>query len=502
MSITSYGKKYGIKLMLILPVLIIVMLVVGNFNPDSEIVILAEPIWFLLFLNSIAVSMIGYSLAKNFNKEVKRLEDKGFPISSMEGFSNMSGRIRTVFSSSLLICVVVFISFITFSSIILFSQIINNIVENQNIPPAVNNVIVGPSTDPGSTLRIFVLIIAISLILIAIGISLLISLPDAPALVPGSLMKYYVPVSIPSQIDNFLSDTVFPFLDPITRMRWDEWGQFILDNLKENFEPQEDDQTKLEIAREKILLFAYLNLSMPVAISPEVTKKELTEMFTSSSVVDQLFEGKNSGITWPILLEILEKVQDKAPEIFDVINRLIVELSDNLKSFKNKELYVTTTAPSKVIGNLRPFRILVFMLNKDSTNFGNKKRPVQVKLVSERSTSLPDTYDIYLDESEGMDIQSTSLPLISDGEDIVGLLSRILQVGDAVWFQVFRHNFGIHLFNIRVAEEGKGAVFGKSREISVNRDIVFYLKQYGGKLSAIGGALLPIIGLAFKSALG
>ncbi len=73
MSIINYGKKFGIKLMLILVVLIIILLITGSFNPDSIIVILADPLWFLPFLNSIAASIDGYSLAKNFNKEIKRL---------------------------------------------------------------------------------------------------------------------------------------------------------------------------------------------------------------------------------------------------------------------------------------------------------------------------------------------------------------------------------------------------------------------------------------------
>ena len=70
MSITTYGKKYGIKLMLILPLLIIIMLVLGGSKPDSILIILAEPLWFLLFLNSIAVSLVGYNLARHFNSEI------------------------------------------------------------------------------------------------------------------------------------------------------------------------------------------------------------------------------------------------------------------------------------------------------------------------------------------------------------------------------------------------------------------------------------------------
>jgi hypothetical protein len=333
--------------------------------------------------------------------------------------------------------------------------------------------------------------------MIAIGISLLISLPDAPALVPGSLMQYFSPVSLPSQIDNFLSDTIVPFFDPITRFRFDEFSNFILKNLHPEFELNEDDTTRLEIAREKILLFAYLNLSMTEVISIENTKKELSEMFSSPDIVDRLFAGDESGITWEILLEIIKKVNKISPEIFQVIDRLIVHLQENLKEFKEKDMFVTITAPAIVYGNLDPFRIMVFMLNNNKKEFLDKKRPVSVKLVTDQIGSIPDTYGIALDEAE-CDIKSDSLPFISEEEDLVGVLSRILQVGDAVWFQLIRKTYTSHLFNIRVSEDGIISIFGKSLEIELRRDINYYISQYGGKLSALAGAILPVIGFLFQ----
>lgn len=484
--VITYGRKFGIPLMLILPLLIIIFLLASNFNPDDDLKFIIIPLWFLLFLNSITVSISGYSLASNFKKEVERLHDKGFPIKSTEGFASMYKKIRNVFASALFISIIVFISFVTYLIIIWFNEFIKG-------TELINPLLYESLSSFKEDLRFLIMIVALSLIFIAIGISLLISMPDAPALKPGALMKYYSPVAIPSQLDNFISDSVFPFLDPITRSRWDEFSEYIKSNLSPDFEPNEDVNTKLEIAREKILLFAYLNYTMPQTVSVESTKKELAELFTSPTTVDKLMEGEKSGISWEILMYIIERVDKKAPEIFQVVDRIIVQLTENLTAFKEKNLFVSVTAPSTVSGNRFPFRILVFMLNKDK-NFSDKKRPIQVKLVSDQVGKFPDSYELHLDEAE-VEINADSLPFIGEGEDVVGILSRILQVGDAIWFQEFRKDFNIHLFNIRVAEEGKGSLYGISINIKLVRDLKFYLAQYGGKISALAGAALPIIGL-------
>ena len=207
-----------------------------------------------------------------------------------------------------------------------------------------------------------------------------------------------------------------------------------------------------------------------------------------------MFNGKGSGITWNILSDIIGKVENEAPEIFDVLNRIIVELKDNLNNFKESNLWITVAAPPKVGGNTKPFRILVFMLNKDEENWGKQKRPVNVYLNNDVMHSA-ENYELHLDEAEDMKITANDLKFTSEeGEDIVGILSRILQVGDAVWFQVFRKTFTNHIFNVRVDEAGQGAIYGRSINIKLVRDIKFYAQQYGGKIAALAGAVVPLLG--------
>ena len=103
------------------------------------------------------------------------------------------------------------------------------------------------------------------------------------------------------------------------------------------------------------------------------------------------------------------------------------------------------------------------------------------------------SFNLALDEAEDLNIVENELPFISEGSnDILGILSKILQIGDAVWFTFERKSFKPHLFHLTINEGEKGSIYGETVTIEVTRDLMFYIKTYGGKLSAISGLLLPI----------
>lgn len=96
--------------------------------------------------------------------------------------------------------------------------------------------------------------------------------------------------------------------------------------------------------------------------------------------------------------------------------------------------------------------------------------------------------------SEDFNITTDEIPFSSpESTDILTLLSRILQIGDAVWFSVERRAFKNHLFNIFLTENNSG-VYSKTISVTVSRDVMFYISEYGGKLSALSGVVVPAIG--------
>ncbi len=474
--------------MLVLPFVIIALMTISGFNPNSLPARIAGIIWFILLVNSISISTQGFILFRDFKKEIEEQTNRGFPIKSMKGFDSLNKSIRNVYSSSFFVSIIVFLSLLTYLFVLVVPTIIA-IVDN--------SLLFGFTEELQQLQKVLsttMVLIAISLVLIAIGIALLLVMPEKPALQPGALMKYYYPSSIATTIDNFLSDTIFSFLDPITRLKWDDFSNQVARSLHPMFYPEEDPTTRLELAREKILLLAYLEKSIPRLFSREIVNDELQEIFETEEKLKEFYEGKNSGISWEVIFEILHDVEKEIPEVFDIINRIIIELKDNLLAFKQKNIVIMVAAPETIQGNRNPFRILVFMLNNDLERFNETKRPVAVKLKAEGSDDV-DEYPLELDEAEVYIDSEDELPVVSkDGEDMIGILTRILQVGDAVWFQVFRTEFGKHIFNIRVEEDGN-TIFGTSMVTTVVRDIKFYVKEYGGRLSALSGLLLPVLSI-------
>ncbi|MFW9996794.1 MAG: hypothetical protein ACFFD4_32430 [Candidatus Odinarchaeota archaeon] len=494
--LNSYCRKPGALLMFLIPVIILVFLLLGQFQVDSDFTLIAAFFWILLLLNSLMFMANGVMIVRDFKQQTAKKAEEGFPIDSIEGFSSTSKFTTSILSSSSLISIIIFISLVLFLAAVLVVPVL------EVIDGLLSGVLDFLKTEEDfdwlyAALSPVIMFSAVGLSLIAIGIVLLLKIPDKPIFEPGAMLKYYTPQQTPLALDNLLSDAVISFLDPITRIRFDEWTESIENSLNKEFEPGMDYFTRLEQAREKILLLFYLKDRMPALFPDEVFKAEMTEVIDESKFTD-FAEGKGSGISFEIWGEVFHRLQDQIPEVFKTIDRLVIELSDNLADFKeNEDLWVTVSAPDKVVGNRKPFRILVFALNK-SPDFTDKKR-----LVAFHATGAQDNfmekidYNLGLDEAEDLKIKDDKLPFVSDGsQDILGLLSKLLQIGDAVWFTFERRTFKNHMFSISITEGNRGSIYGTSIGINVTRDINFYISQYGGQLSAVAGLIVPAASFA------
>ena len=497
LALPSLSRKYGIPLMFIMPLLIVIFLGVGIAFNDKMSQYIAGILWFFLLIDSLFISLNGHFFVKGFNVEVNKFTKQGFPIKSLEGYLALKNRIQSIGRSTLFIALIVLISFISYLLIIIIpltfdtlfnNHFLNTIFTDKNAYDSFRSNITGIFT-------ILLGLTALSLILIAIGIVLLLNLPEKPALVPGALMKYYYPPHAPSQLDVLLADAVYPFLDPITRTRWDIWTQYIQNNLNPKYQENELELRKrLGTAREHILILAYISQTMPEIYTNEVLKNQFRKILKDEEALNGFYDGKTSGITWKIIITLIKSVQKNAPEIFRVVDRLFIELDQNLASFKENSLYINTSTASRVIGNTKPFRVAVFLLNRDMTKWAKDRRPVTITTIN-KDLIYPDSYTINLHRASGTEIKADKLPYSSDtGDDIVSILSRILRNGNTVWLQFARPEFGRHQFDIRVIEHEEGTIYGRSIIINQLRDFGYYLTTYGGQIFALAGAAIPIVG--------
>ncbi|PWI48058.1 hypothetical protein CEE45_08520 [Candidatus Heimdallarchaeota archaeon B3_Heim] len=464
----------------------------GNFVPTAPEMAVAGLLWTFLFANSLAYLINGLLVRRSFNTETQKKAAEGFPVDSLEGFSSVTAFTKQVLLNSGIIAGVIFLSWILMLTVVMVIPFLQN---NDSI----NDVVIDLtgqdfSALEGAFLRPILIFSAIGLVLIAIGILLLLKIPEKPSFEVGAFLKYYYPRQTPLILDNLLSDAVLAFLDPITKMRFDEWTESIRSSLNPSFEYGLDLVTRVERAREKILLLFYLKKRMPILLPMDSFKSEITEVIHENKY-NQFSEGGNSGITFAILTDIFNQLSTRIPEVFMTIDRLIIELTDNLEDFlDNKDLWVNVSAPEKVVGNENPFRFLMFALNKDVKRYRERKRMVDFKVSGTQKHFMEDlSISVPLDEAEEIQTESHNLEFISEGsQDILGLVTQILQIGDATWFTVERKEFSSHLFHLSISEKDRGSIFAETISVDVTRDLMFYVRTYGGKLSALSGLLLPL----------
>ncbi len=478
-----YCRKVGIWFLTIVPIFLAVTLLITAFSsPETVLGDSVRPIAFILYIVLILIalpfSLNGFLMERVFNREIKRIEKTGLLIRGVEGFDEVESAIKLLYRGSYSVSGSVIISFLVFVS----AMILEGLENIGEIPLAI----------------IFIFTASIGLLAISSGASILLKLPDKSVLQPGGLMKYYSPKSISLRLDNVLSDSIFTHLDPITRIQMDEWSRSIVKHFNMKFLTHLDIQTRLERAREKIFLIVYLKEFIPELMTEEIFKREINEIIDSNYLIDFL-EGKDSGISLKTLITVIRDIEDEIPQVFELIQRIFVLVTDNLRYLRTQGEFVTICHPIKHIGNIDPFRILVFILNMKEA-----QRAVRVQVQTSMSSLDPDDASqmLLLDVGQiKLPPQDSELKFSSTTEpiDVLRLVSSILQVGDALNLQFRSNRFGTHVLNISIEDPDRGIISGRSVVIEVSRDLRYYAKTVGAKAVGYAGAALSFIGIGIGS---
>lgn len=481
-----YCRKIGIWFLTLLPVILASALLLLIFtNPISketefvEIQILAAILYLALIIITLPFALNGLFMERAFNTEIKRIINSGLLIQGVEGFDEVQTKVKLLYRGSYSISGSVIISFLVFIS----ASLINNKAEIAVFA------------------RFFIFFASIGLLAISSGASMVLRLPDKSAIQPGGLMKFYSPRSLTLKLDNILTDSINPRLDPITRLRMDEWSNSIIECMSSEFLSNCDSQTRLERAREKIFLLVYLNETIPELLTEHLFHSELKEIIHTEKL-ESFIMGKSSGISIRTVRIILRDVIKEVPRVFELVQRIFVLVSENLRLLQTQTEYITIAHPTVHIGNIDPFRITIFILNLQKM-----KRKVQLQVQTSMSGLDPDdaSQTLLLDSNEILipaSDQSLKFSSSSDPIDVLRLVSSILQVGDAINLQFRPNRFGTHVLNISVEDDDHGVISGRSIVISVQRDLRFFVKTMGAKALGYVGAAISFIGIGLGSISG
>ncbi len=499
--INYYCRKIGIWFLGLIPMILALVLLVlalstftldltgidsvqdlPNVGLDDPIHLIAAFIYIILIVIAIPFTLNGVFMEKAFNKEIDRIYASGLLIRGVEGFDDVESSIKLLYRGSYSVTGSVIISFLVFLSATVLQGVSNNI---------------------GIFLlaRMFIFIASVGLLAISSGVSILLRLPDKSALQPGGLMKFYSPKSISLKLDNVITDSIFTQLDPVTRIRMDEWSRSISDSFNPTYLSDLENQTRLERAKEKIFLMVYLKEFIPELMTEEIFRSEISEIIDPKHL-DDFLGGRYSDISSKVLTTIIRDVKNEIPEIVELIQRIFVLVKDNIAYLRNQEEYITICHPTSHVGNIDPFRIVVFVLN-----LKNIERRVTIQAQTSMTSLDPDdASQLLLLDKSNIEFPSEDTPLEFSSSkspiDMLRLVSAILQVGDAMNLQFRANRFGTHVLNISIADDEKGIISGRSVVITVYRDIKYYAKTVGAKALGYIGAAVSFIGIGIGSLAG
>lgn len=435
-------------------------------NVDDRIITV---LWTAFIILSFFFSLNGFLLIMDFKSEVKDYEKAGKPIRGIQGFNELEESMK---KSALQSYLVTFTSALAFGLYLISSNTISiSALE--------------PLNSLGHTL-------SVTMILVAVSVMFLVEYPDDPSFTPGGLIGYYEPDAFPLVLDNLLTDVFTTYIDPATFLKIDEWSNNILANLVPSFEADENAPTRLERAREKVLLLAYLGHSNPTGFPHEVIERELTELFADKT--PQFVNGDNSGLTWKEIQDIIQRIEKRAPEPFRLVDRIMVQLVDNYTKFTSDDMYFTVSVKPNQGSVTESSGVLAYFINLTQ----KEDRSVTIKLETDPNSIHPSRQEITIALDKMTDpLPLEQPPMTGEGVDTLALLSSLLQVGDAVWFRLQPSGFGYRVISVKATENSTNRGFGKTFEIRFTKSISWYIKAFAPKLSALGGVALPLI----KSAL-
>ncbi|MFX0012858.1 MAG: hypothetical protein ACFE9R_21290, partial [Candidatus Hermodarchaeota archaeon] len=175
------------------------------------------------------------------------------------------------------------------------------------------------------------------------------------------------------------------------------------------------------------------------------------------------------------------------PGFFTIIDRLQLELADNIERISKDPIYMDSSA-QEVVYLDRELNIMVFLYNNAPNS---KKYSIKVNAPGFEPKKLK--LDIEVEGRGTFTIPNQPLPLISSDEtDIAGVLSSMLENGDTIWLTLEPREVGEQTIQIFLLSEDGTIIEGKTRVVKVTKDLKAYMKKLSSIGSLLGGLAVPI----------
>ncbi len=463
-SMITYMSKIGKLLLFILPILLVVVTIFTLFIKLSiTLTIIFYSILGVYLFNSVMLFLGASSTESSLELRLRYERIKGRPIDSLDGFdllANNVKRVTTLLKLIALICVVALVLFVVM-------LLMNNL-------------------DLGFA--------AAGFSLVGLGLALLVRSLNLNIHDVNGLQDFFKPTTHQIFLDNFFADILSNHLDPVTYLKWDEYlagiNEILTPNFVQKVKDEEPDELPITFAVERILFLYYLKFQD--VLSDDQLIQELKEVINVDSDNFDIekglkLEGENWYFSTADIYKLFRYIKKYNPGFFTIIDRLQLELADNIERVSTDLIYMDSSAQEVVFLNSE-LNIMIYLYNNSP-----EAKKYTVKVVAPGFEPKNIKLDIEVEGRGEFTIPNKPIPLISsEGSDIVGVLSNMLENGDTTWLTLEPRATGEQTIQIFLLSEDGTIIEGKTRAVKVSKDMKTKLKKLGSIGSLLGGLAVPL----------
>jgi len=469
-ALINYISKIGKLILFILPLVLVVLSLMILLAIVSEVSIIGfvAVIGFYIVLgiyglNSIILLLGGYYTQKSLKARLKFERKRGRPIDSLDGFDLLYNNVKGVINLLFVIALLCLVSLGLFVAMLLVVEALRG---------------VGYA--------------AIGFALFGFGLALLVRSLKLNIHDVNGLQDFYKPTTHQIFLDNFFSDVLSNHLDPVTFLKWDEYLAVITKNLNPNFvsivKEREADEFPITFAMEKILFLYYLKKHD--VLTDDQLLGEMKEVVNVNSETFSIEKGARIENRWYFsrkdIYSIFEYIKEYNPGFFNIIDRLQLELADNIERLSKDPIYMDSSAQEIVFKNTE-LNVMIYLYNN-----APEAKEYRIKVIAPGFQPKEIILDIEVEGRGSYQIPQKQIPLFSTGDDICGVMSIMLENGDTTWLTLEPREIGEQTIQIFLETADGRIIEGKTRAVKVSKDLKTQLKKITSIGSILGGLGAPI----------
>ena len=459
----KYISKLGKFLLFVLPVLLVVVTIFTLYIPLSlTLNVIFYTILAIYLFNSIMLFLGANSTESSLKMRLSFERKRGRPIDSLDGFDLLSNNVKRVINLLKIIALVCLVALALFVIMLFMGDL--------NLGFA-----------------------AAGFSLIGFGLALLIRSLNLNIHDVNGLQDFYKPTTHQIFLDNFFAEILSNHLDPVTFLKWDEYltelNKILTPTFIQKIKEQEEDELPITFAIEKILFLYYLKFQE--VLTEEQFIQELKEIIDIDSDIFNVEKGVFMEGAWYFstndIYKIFNYIRKFNPGFFNIIDRLQLELADNIERTSKDPIYMDSSAQEVVYLNSE-LNIFCFLFNNSP---GAKRYAIKVNAPGFEPAKLK--LDIEVEGRGAFSIPTSPIPLISsEGRDIAGVLSTMLENGDTTWLTLEPREIGEQTVQIFLLSEDGTIIEGKTRTVKVTKNMKDKIKKLSSIGSLLGGLAVPL----------